>query len=278
MTSTAGSLGGATPIEPQQGSLQLSAARTYDPKWQKVFDAAAIKAGDVPQGTAPKPSFWTLLSVPGFFFGPFYYFYLRMWRRGVLLLALFPMMWVVEELVGSTNWEKLFIAVTCGVLAKRDYYRFCVKGEAVWSPLRWSKNIWTDAALAVGVFIACLAVLTTMAYDRRVSGSGSASNRTSISQSSSTNGEAPAGTITVQKKLHFSNIDYRQSGYDIVITSKVDYVHVYGVTVNRGSCQATPVGNSSLRFGQTMESIAFCNPIEAVVDTNAGKVSVSWSR
>ena len=247
---------------------------TYNLKWQKVFDAAAYEAeswsilnrNGIRRTSAEQIKASRLLySIPGFFFGPFYYFYLRMWRKGVLLLAMLPLVSLVEDLTVSSRWFNFIIPVVCATMAKRDYYRFCVKGESIWPFLRFSKNIFTDIAIVI--------VITAMAIVADI-GLSAPSIRVPTVSSSNRSEDSVRALLSIGKRPDGAN-----GIYTLTITSRSASVQVRGIKVNRGTCQATlyeqPV---TLRFGETVDVTAICNPIEAEVYTNAGAATFSWVR
>ncbi|WDE03652.1 DUF2628 domain-containing protein [Thalassomonas viridans] len=81
-------------------------------------------------------------NLPGFFFGPFYYFAKKMWHKGALLLVLTwlwcSLLFLAEvalniTLVSAAYW--ILPAVICAQLASYDYFRLITRGEKTWPGL-----------------------------------------------------------------------------------------------------------------------------------------------
>lgn len=116
-----------------------------DPKWQKTF-AAFDAATDFHYERS-----WAAL-----IFGPLYYFYLGMWRKGLVIVGI--SIWAslvveaVSAVVGLTLPQKALgfgANAFCCVYAKRDYYQLKRFGQRMWPALSWLDSRWTIAALLV---------------------------------------------------------------------------------------------------------------------------------
>ena len=173
MMSDAGSTADAEMIF--QPSTRSAPARAYHRKWQSAFDAAEdeeiAKKPDVVRASMAERMRrgWKLQSIPGFLFGPLYYFYLRMWRKGLLMIGLLPIVGLTQTIVGGAKFLDLLIPVVCMTFVKRDYYKFCIQGEAVWPWARISKNIWADAALVTATLVICKAGVTALSQNKHES-------------------------------------------------------------------------------------------------------------
>jgi hypothetical protein len=74
--------------------------------------------------------------------------------------------------------------------------------------------------------------------------------------------------------------DYSGGGWRLTVQSRVDAITILSLTINRGNCG--PDADSRrlpvvMRFGQTWSGYLSCNPIEAVVGTDAGVATFVWS-
>ncbi len=270
-----------------QPETRTAPARAYHRKWQGAFDAAEdeenAKIGGVRASMSDRMKRnWKLQSIPGFIFGPLYYFYLGMWRKGLLIIALVPILALAEAIVGSLKAASFLIPALCMTLAKRDYYKFCVKGEMVWPIFRFSKSIWTDAAMAAAAFIVCVAGTialdhgdSTEASPSAASGGASTTTQQAAAQASPEEITAPPGTVTITKRPDLKiSADY----YDILIMSRADNLRILNVVANRGTCNLIVQSTNYLRFGQTFQEYAMCNPIEVTVTTSLGTATATWDR
>ena len=71
---------------------------------------------------------------------------------------------------------------------------------------------------------------------------------------------------------------YRDVNF-IVITSKTDHLMLTSVIVNRGHCKFGGENRlpAKLDFGQTLQAMAECNPVEIELQTDRGNFTVSWT-
>ncbi len=267
-----------------QAGACTAPVRAYHRKWQSAFDAAedeenAKKSGAVRTTTTERMKRgWKLQSIPGFFFGPLYYFYLGMWRKGLLIIALVPIIAVVQTITGGGKFFDLLIPVLCMTYAKRDYYKFCTRGETVWRWARFSKNIWTDAALVAASVIACsvgIAALDNAGGDKVSSHVTSDAPLQSAAATSSEDATAPEGTVSISKR---PDVKLNPDDYHIIVTSRVNSLRILGLVVNRGSCRLIVEDtNTSLHFGEAYSEYAMCNPIEVTVKTSLGTATATWN-
>lgn len=113
-------------------------------KWKKRFRLMAEGEPFV-LGFAqnyPKLPFLTRFNLWGFFFGPLYYFYLRLWHKGWVLLGftfLLGSLLMVGEFMMRTTFPvmvfSLPIGFICAHFAAPDYYHYKLYGEKMWSGL-----------------------------------------------------------------------------------------------------------------------------------------------
>jgi len=82
-----------------------------------------------------------------FIFGPFYYFYKKMWAKGGALFGLIILinviLTIIEMAIGtsfSTIIYQVPGAVICASLANYDFYRFKVHKETMWSKFSFFKD------------------------------------------------------------------------------------------------------------------------------------------
>jgi hypothetical protein len=65
---------------------------------------------------------------------------------------------------------------------------------------------------------------------------------------------------------------------NIKVTAMIDEVTLYGAIANRGNCDV--IGNwyegISLKFGESFEFYAVCDPIEVSINTNNGNIDINW--
>ena len=132
---------------------------SYPPSWQKTFDK-------LDKDTSEFPYTWSFL---GFLFGPLYYFYLRMWRKGLLIIGLsicanvlFMLGHALLGLPEFNRWSAVVVEGFCSVFVTRDYYRFKKLDERVWPPLARFANSYVIAALIV-VPVVVILVLSMIA-------------------------------------------------------------------------------------------------------------------
>ena len=204
-----------------QPETRTAPARAYHRKWQGAFDAAEdeenAKTGAVRASMSDRMKRgWKLQSIPGFIFGPLYYFYLRMWRKGLLIIGLLPIIGLTQTIVGGAKFLDILIPVVCMTYAKRDYYRFCVRGETVWPILRFSRNIWTDAALVVGAAIVCSIGIASL--DGVSDGKTEIAQRSTSSQAHEADGALPELT---DSDLRYIESQGGQSGIDCSVTRQI---------------------------------------------------------
>ena len=261
------------------------------PRWQNAFRAAADMEGvwSLINRTGTRRSMgqrlkagWSLFSIPGFFFGPFYYFYLRMWQKGLLILAFIPVAIAIDGLIGWSKGLSSMVGILCAVNVKRDYFRFRTKGEVMWLDLDVFKNIYAG----IGAVAAGVALFIGVAYleSPQDDASGIAPNKAVADTTATHGGTAgsnlgsrplPSGTISVEARRDF---EHSSDGYtySLTITSKVNGITISGVEANRGNC-ITSVFNPGLKhFGETAVGLALCKPIELKVMTSMGTGSFSF--
>lgn len=117
-------------------------------------------------------------NVLAFLFGPLYYFFKKMWAKGLILLAA---TWVVaalltlaEAVIGATLPDICYwipSAVICAQFANHDYYRHSTCGEKMWPgmPAILSKpaGIWGAPVFALVLLLGAALVTTDFGDETR---------------------------------------------------------------------------------------------------------------
>ena len=89
----------------------------------------------------------------GFLFGPIYYFYLGMHKKGFVIVgaitAFALIMFFIEYLTRiNTTYATNAVAGLTAFMANYDYYRFKVKNEEMWERFSFFSRKWAAAAFA----------------------------------------------------------------------------------------------------------------------------------
>jgi len=118
---------------------------TLNAKWKTRFDFFDRVGGpSAPQykGELKKLPFKQKMLVNGnffaFFFGPFYFFYLGVWKKGLAMFAVQVALNVVLEVVGAPGTIARCLSLGFGMFymsaANYTYYLKRVKGQNGWNP------------------------------------------------------------------------------------------------------------------------------------------------
>ncbi|MGJ0394342.1 MAG: DUF2628 domain-containing protein [Methylocystis sp.] len=150
--------------EESASSSQSSAGIDVSPSWREKFKLIEV-AGPLTIFGYKNGSRLTLaerfkisFNIFGFLFGPIYYFYLGMHKKGFVIvgaicasaLALF----FIEYLTGiNTIYATNAIAGVTGFMANYDYYRFKTKNEEMWNGFSFFGRKWTAGAFAFFTFL-----------------------------------------------------------------------------------------------------------------------------
>ena len=105
-------------------------------------------------------------------FGPFYYFYKQMWKKGAVILGIglvFIVTLLAIEMATDTSFPSSIyklpiIEAICGSLANYDFYRFKVHQETIWK----SFSFFNNPVAAFGFPIVSLALLFALAFHTSV--------------------------------------------------------------------------------------------------------------
>ena len=157
----------------------LASLHRASPSWQttfKIFEST-VKEFAPPGSAARKASFFErqrLTSWWGFIFGPFYYMRLGMYQKAAILLSvsmlIIALLQLVEALIGISFPKRfevfvyLLIPAYCAGYAVQDYYLLCVRGEKVWSSLKFlekPRNTAIATAVVALLFVSSLVVFET---------------------------------------------------------------------------------------------------------------------
>lgn len=151
-------------------------------RWETTF--RLIEEGGFLSGTvAQRQLTWrerehVRVNILAFLFGPFYYFYLGMWRRGGLILGAALVLAAVLELlawyIGVRNTSRvdgLLIEAFCAHRANLDYYFFKRRGQTMWTSMKWldfRAAAWVGPALGVAAVASATSLVPGTCKDKEV--------------------------------------------------------------------------------------------------------------